>query len=112
VEYNCEAMDSLTITVDNTPGCGWHIYNAFSPNGDGDNDVWKIDGINFYKENKIMLFNRWEDKINEFENYDNYNVVWDGTSQEGNKLPNGTYFYIIELPDQTHTGWVQLMRGW
>ena len=93
----------------------FEIYNLVTPNGDGKNDFWHIDGIEEYPENEIILFNRWGDKVNEFKGYNNLSNHWDGTNENGNLLPSGTYFYIIKLNDQsitpnTYTGWV-LLRG-
>ena len=74
------------------------VYNAVSANNDGSNDYLIIGNIEFYPENKFMLFNRWGDKIFEIENYDNEERVFRGKSNiNGEKdLVNGTYFYVIE----------------
>ncbi|MBW6491252.1 MAG: HYR domain-containing protein [Lentimicrobium sp.] len=84
------------------------IYNGITPNGDGRNDTWIIDGIEEYPDNEILLFNRWSDQIREFTGYNNSSVVWDGTNQFGKKLPDGTYYYIVKLRsiNQIYTGWV------
>ena len=99
-----------SVTVADLPGCGWHIYSAFSPEGDGTNDTWVIDGIEDYKRNRVVLFNRWEDVVNEFEDYDNEKVVWNGTNKKGVELPEATYFYIIVVGDKQYSGWVQITR--
>ena len=49
--------------------------------------------------------------VQEFEDYDNSTVVWDGTNKNGKPLPDGTYFYVIELDDETLTGWVQITNN-
>ncbi|MFA6950763.1 MAG: HYR domain-containing protein, partial [Lentimicrobiaceae bacterium] len=84
------------------------IYNVITPNGDGHNDTWVIDGIEEYPDNEILLFNRWGDQIRQFENYDNQTVVWDGTNKSGDKMSAATYYYIIKLRsiDKVYTGWV------
>jgi len=56
------------------------------------------------------LFNRWKDIVNEFENYNNTSVIWDGKNKNGAELPDGTYFYIIDTGDEQFTGWVQVAR--
>jgi gliding motility-associated-like protein len=57
----------------------------------------------------VLLFNRWGDKVHEFKGYDNSKLFWDGTSEKGNKLPAGTFYYILKLNDvDTRTGWVLL----
>jgi large repetitive protein len=88
--------------------------NAFSPNGDGVNDVvrFDIEDILQGNTNKVYIFNRWGDLLREFTNYNNSDVVWDGTGLNGSPMPAGTYFYIIEIDalDYKATGWIQLVR--
>ena len=40
-----------------------HIPNAFSPNNDGINDFWKIRGIEGYPNNKLRVYNRWNNRF-------------------------------------------------
>lgn len=80
------------------------IPNAFSPDGDGVNDVWEIQGLNTGKAYRLRVFNRWEIKVYESTLYNN---DWTGTSNiqsfisADNRLPEGTYFYVIEWEDGT-----------
>tara|TARA_S200000501_G_scaffold362540_1_gene392149 strand:+ start:3959 stop:10339 length:6381 start_codon:yes stop_codon:yes gene_type:complete len=72
--------------------------NTFSPNGDGINDTWEIEGALTFPNNRLTIYNRWEQKVFEKSNYQN---DWDGTSNEinnsnTNELPNGVYFYFFE----------------
>lgn len=69
------------------------IPNAFSPNGDGINDVYKV------KENhqsivsfRATIFNRWGQKIYTWANLDG---GWDGMLH-GTVVPDGTYFVVVE----------------
>jgi len=86
------------------------IPDGFSPNGDGINDVFFIKGMNA-RPVKLTVFNRWGNKVYERSDYDN---SWDGTPNTGstlgsNKVPQGTYYYIIEFLDgdkETRTGFV------
>jgi gliding motility-associated-like protein len=80
------------------------IHNAFSPNGDGINDVFKIDNIDqtiCYPENTVEIYNRWGILVFETVNYNNTTNAFDGTSKgrttikQSDGLPTGTYFYII-----------------
>jgi gliding motility-associated-like protein len=84
------------------------IYNVITPNNDGQNDTWVIDGIEEFTDNEVLLFNRWGDQIGYFRSYNNHSVVWAGRSKDGKELPNGTYYYIIKLKatHETLTGWV------
>jgi len=81
----------------------WFIPDAFSPNGDGINDLFVIRGIQNYPENKIVIYNRWGNKVFEASPYLNN---WDGQATtglriNGNDLPTGTYFYLLDLGDGT-----------
>jgi gliding motility-associated-like protein len=67
--------------------------NAFSPNGDGLNDFFEVDFIEFYPNNVVFIFNRWGKKVYEKSAYNN---EWDGGG-----LPSGTYFYTIDPGDGT-----------
>ncbi len=87
--------DCLTIT----------IPNAFSPNGDGVNDVIEIPNIESYPNNEIAIFNRWGNKVFEAGPYTNgVGQTWDGTSEFGGAfgektVPEGTYYYVLDLGD-------------
>jgi gliding motility-associated-like protein len=83
------------------------IFNGVSPNGDGNNDAWKIKGIEGFPDNEVKIFNRWGTKIWEGKHYDNNNVSWEATNNRGDRVPDGTYYYILEIKDvKTFTGWI------
>lgn len=67
------------------------VPNAFSPNGDGVNDVWVIRYLNSYPGAEVQVFNRYGQPV-----YHSigYNTPWDGT-YKGQALPVGTYYWII-----------------
>ena len=112
VETGCQARDTVTVTIENDDNKILNIRNGISPNGDGNNDIWRIDGIEKYTENTVEIFNRWGDKIIEFRNYDNDNVAWDGRNRNGKLVPDGTYYYLIKIPNEkSFTGWIQLRSG-
>ncbi len=91
------------------------IPNGFSPDGDGVNDTWEIQGLNGTTSYRLSVFNRWETKVFETTQYAN---DWTGTSNvstfisSGNKLPEGTYFYLLEFNDGQPplTGFVYIKR--
>ncbi|MFD2568565.1 T9SS type B sorting domain-containing protein, partial [Pseudotenacibaculum haliotis] len=91
------------------------IYNEFSPNGDGVNDFFVIDCIDQYPNNTLEILNRWGNTVFKKRNYDN---SWDGTStgratiNAGEKLPVGTYYYVLDLGNgsKPKTGWIYLNR--
>ena len=71
------------------------IYNALSPNGDQKNDLWHILGIGNFPQNKVWVYNRWGNEVFHQANYAN---DWDGT-WNNQLLPNGTYYYVVDLGD-------------
>ena len=86
------------------------VHNAFSPNGDGMNDLFKIDSIDettCYPENHVEIYNRWGILVFETDNYNNTTNAFDGTSRgrttikQSDGLPAGTYFYIINYKSFT-----------
>ncbi|MFH0896148.1 MAG: gliding motility-associated C-terminal domain-containing protein [Bacteroidota bacterium] len=109
----CRDKDSITLYVILSLECVLNIYNGITPNGDGNNDVWWIDGIQSFPDNKVLIFNRWGDEVWSGKGYDNKNVVWKGL-YKGKHLPDGTYYYVIDLfwndKKKTYTGWVEVTR--
>jgi gliding motility-associated-like protein len=84
------------------------IPNAFSPNGDGINDVWNINALASYPESTVKVFNRYGQIIYQS---NGYSKPWDG-SFNGSPLPFGTYYYIIDRKNgfPLSTGWVAIIR--
>jgi gliding motility-associated-like protein len=83
----CSISDTLFVKVLKNPV----IPNAFSPNGDGINDVWKIDYLDSYQGATVDIFNRYGQKVFSSIGYSN---PWNGRVN-GKTLPVGTYYYII-----------------
>lgn len=78
------------------------IYEGFSPDGDGINDVWVIEGIDNFPNNEVQVFNRWGNRVFRVEGYNNQEVAWGSQSTLGlvvgqSQVPGGTYFYLIDL---------------
>lgn len=77
-------------------------YEGFSPNGDGFNDYWRIDGIDYYRNNKVRIFDRYNNLVFVLDGYNNEDKIWRGEGNHGiieGRLLEGTYFYSIELGD-------------
>ncbi len=73
------------------------IPNAISPNGDGKNDVWKLDFIRLLNPSaQVSVFNRWGQTIYESIGYE---FPWDGT-YNGELVPDGTYYYVIVISEE------------
>jgi uncharacterized repeat protein (TIGR03803 family) len=85
------------------------VYNAVSP--DGKNPILRLAYIDTLSpKNQVSIYNRWGDEVFSISDYDNSTRVFAGLSNAGNKLPSGTYFYKIVLPDtgKTMTGFLAL----
>ena len=84
------------------------VPNSFSPNSDGINDTWNIRELSTYNSSVTTVFNRYGQKV--FEAY-GYPKMWDGTFN-GKPVPTGTYYYVIDLKNETPvlSGWVFVVR--
>jgi gliding motility-associated-like protein len=81
------------------------IPKGISPNGDGKNDNFDLSGLDV---KKVEIFNRYGQEVYSKENYTNQ---WNGQANNGNDLPTGTYYYMIERRNgETKTGWVYINR--
>ncbi|MEP7318644.1 MAG: gliding motility-associated C-terminal domain-containing protein, partial [Panacibacter sp.] len=69
------------------------IPNAFTPNGDGKNDYFKVLPLDNYQLVQLIIYNRWGQLL--FKAADKY-AAWDG-SYNGFVQPNGAYIYRLEL---------------
>jgi len=106
VVCNDYACDTTTVTV--YVLCNdLIVFTGFSPNGDGVNDFFHIDGIENYPDSELSVFNRWGNEVFFNKGYLN---DWDGTWQ-GKILPDGTYFYVLEDGEgNSYSGYVQIHR--
>lgn len=84
------------------------IPNVFTPNGDGIEDKWDVQGIAGYTNCEVRVFNRYGDLIFYSTGYES---PWDGTF-EGKGVPVGTYYYVIDLKDGSglRGGYVAVIR--
>ncbi|OXA66995.1 hypothetical protein B0A61_09635 [Flavobacterium aquatile LMG 4008 = ATCC 11947] len=91
------------------------VYNEFSPNNDGANEFFIIDCIENYPNSKLEVFNRYGVLVYTKNKYIN---DWDGTANvsgtvnKDDKLPTGTYYYILDLGenDVKKNGWLSIVR--
>jgi gliding motility-associated-like protein len=102
-----ESSSSVIVQVEQ---CELVIPTGFSPNDDGIQDKWRIKCLERYPDARVEIYNRTGNRVFEKENFGNSDVHgesdawWDGYSTQkgafGNdKLPNGTYYYILYLND-------------
>ncbi len=93
---------------------GFQVFDGVSPNNDGKNDFFIVQGIDKYPDNEISIFNRWGTLVFQQKNYQN---DWYGqTNQKGiggkDLLPSGTYYYVIERGsnEEAMTGNITLLK--
>ncbi|MNK79773.1 hypothetical protein D3C87_994500 [compost metagenome] len=108
LEVRPRETTTYTVTVTNASGCTEtktfsikvlddlvkvKAHNIMSPNGDGINDKWVIDNIDFYPNNEVKIFDRSGRLIYSKKGYDN---SWEATLN-GAPLAEGTYYYLIDF---------------
>ncbi|WP_264560116.1 gliding motility-associated C-terminal domain-containing protein [Flavobacterium sp. N2270] len=97
---SCSQVGELVVFVESCT-----IPKGVSPNGDGLNDSWDLSGFDV---KKVEIFNRYGKEVYSKSNYTN---EWVGKSNNGNELPDGTYYYVIQFNDMaSRTGWVYINR--
>ncbi len=105
----CGTADSVFITAspDACPDSTLFIPTSFSPNGDGTNDTWFRDAVD-YPNILVEIFNRWGSLVHSSEKD---GLMWDG-KYKGKDVAMGTYYFIIILDDglEPITGNVTIVR--
>jgi gliding motility-associated-like protein len=97
---DCQGTDSVLVE---STGC--LIQKGISPNGDGQNDYFDLEGQNVAR---LQIFNRYGMAVYEKSNYTNQ---WYGQTDEGDELPDGTYYYVIDRASgEGKTGWIYINR--
>ncbi len=91
-EFGCSDTATLPLNVT----INIVIPNIFTPNNDGHNDTFIIDGLQYVDGAVMKIYNRWGRKIYHSDNYKN---DWDGGD-----FADGVYFYILTLPDNLKVG--------
>jgi gliding motility-associated-like protein len=94
-----ESELSAKVCVDNCPF--YELPNTFTPNNDGFNDVFEPRVNLFIDAIALKVFNQWGNLV--YETSDP-SIQWDGTTQNGVKLADGTYFYTCRVFERRVTG--------
>ncbi len=87
-----ESPPSDKVCVHNCPN--YLLPNTFTPNGDGQNDVFRPFPYRFVSKVKFKVFNQWGNLVFETTNPD---LLWDGTNTKGKRLSDGVYFYTCDV---------------
>lgn len=90
-QYGCKGKDSLWVYISDDLDAA--VYNIITPNGDGVNDFFDISYINPSGNCGLYIMNRWGAEVYRDNAYSN---DWFGTDQDGNPLPDGTYYYVVQ----------------
>lgn len=112
---NTDGCFSLTSFLLKSRNCEIIVYNAVSPNNDGLNDTFFIDGLrNIYVNFSLEVYNRWGRLI---WTGNNNKPDWDGKAENSvgdSDSPGGTYYYILYLNDPKYpdpmNGYLYLKR--
>jgi gliding motility-associated-like protein len=97
----CKSLNRLPVLVAINE-CDINIYNFVSVDNDGINEIFTIDGITFYPDNDVQIFNRWGILVFEINGYNNADKSFSGrsegrvTADKNSNLPEGTYYYIVK----------------
>ncbi|HMQ49274.1 MAG TPA: gliding motility-associated C-terminal domain-containing protein [Saprospiraceae bacterium] len=111
-----ESAFSNIICVDNCPF--YNLPNAFTPNGDGHNDLFTPYPYCFIDQVDVQIFNRWGSVVYTTKDP---NINWDGRDLQGKEVPEGTYYYTCRYYErrvsgitpsaEILSGYIQLVRG-
>lgn len=112
IDNGCFSVTSFQLLTENCPPV---VYNAVSPNGDGSNDTFFIDGLrDIFVNFELLIYNRWGKHL---WTGNNNKADWNGYVEEGigsTLAPAGTYYYILYLNDPNYseplTGYLYINR--
>jgi gliding motility-associated-like protein len=97
--YTASAYQVITVL----PPCSVEIPNVITPNGDLANESFKIKNIEFHPNTSLTIYDRWGKKVYESADYKN---DWNASGSA-----DGTYFYIVEVPDdKKYSGFITVFR--
>ena len=92
--YGCSGYDTIQVTVVNQ--AAFFVPTAFTPNGDGKNDLFRPIAIGYRALNYFRVFNRWGQEVYFGQNLE---TGWDGT-YSNKQADMGTYFWEISFTDR------------
>jgi large repetitive protein len=105
-QINGLSAGTYTVTITDANGCtlmstfiltepqDLELPTGYTPNGDGYNDVFIVHGLDAYPANTFTVLNRWGNVVYDRLNFKN---DWAGENSQGDMLPSGTYFVILNI---------------
>ena len=114
IDGPCGDADTVNIIVIPAPIDDLLIPTVITPDNDGLNDSWRIQGIEAYDQISIKIFTRWGDEVFVFDGtgelYENVSNQWNGKFKDRD-LPTGSYLYVLILEgDSVYKGTIGLIR--
>jgi gliding motility-associated-like protein len=90
------------------------VAKIITPNGDDINDYWELRNLEKFKNNKVVVVDRWGSVVFTATGYNNETVLWRGNNERGVGVPTGTYYYTIFVESRNlqlrKTGFIELVR--
>ena len=105
--YSTTSDGATVLAVKN---CVVVVSNALTPNGDGRNEYFHIEGLDCFSNNTVEIYNRWGVLVFETTKYNNVDNVFEGfskgrtTIRQSEALPDGTYYYVLKYLDFNGNG--------
>ena len=90
IDYNACTEDTAFVIKSMTSEC---IPNVFTPDGNDINDTWSLEDAFLFTDSEIRVYGRYGKLL--FQSADNH--AWDGTNEKGDDVPDGVYFYSIDI---------------
>jgi gliding motility-associated-like protein len=108
--YNGNCFDTISkqININETPFIPDTVSNIITPNGDGMNECFRLNvSEEYYGCYSLIVLNRWGSEV--FES-DQPSICFEGKSNGGNELPEGIYFYILQVGPEKGKGTISIYR--
>jgi gliding motility-associated-like protein len=95
IDGNITPFYSVNLTGEGDPEL--EVFNVVTTHSNNKHDFLKIRNIHAYPQNRVSIFDRWGNQVFVREGYDNNLKKFTGTSDNGVELPEGTYYYVIDI---------------
>lgn len=106
-DYGC--VNDTTYFI-NAEDCSINATNVMTINNDGQNDNFIVEGVEFWPNTMVKVYNRFGNLV--FES-DSYNNDWNGSLNESNRMiSSGTYYYLIQrsIDQEAQSGFITVIR--
>jgi gliding motility-associated-like protein len=94
-ENNCISYDTIQIKSCSAEERFKEMPTAFTPNGDGKNDTWRIPELEAFPQAVVEIYDRWGILL--FRSEPGYSDPWDGISNTGKQMPMDSYYFVIDF---------------